>query len=117
LTGGMALESSRAMARANEDNAWEQQRLQRIRERAYALYLERGETNDGSAVDDWLRAERELADTVRAPRAVLNRDVGDGMSAAGSRGAGYDRAELLGGARAGQRAGAQARLGGRRGHA
>jgi hypothetical protein len=68
------------MARANEDNAWEQQRLQRIRERAYALYLERGETNDGSAVDDWLRAERELADTVRAPRAVLNRDVGDGMS-------------------------------------
>ena len=67
------------MARANEENAWEQ-RLQRIRERAYALYLERGETNEGSAIDDWLRAERELADTVRTTRAVLNRDVGDGMS-------------------------------------
>ena len=67
------------MARANEDQALEQ-RLQRIRERAYALYLERGDANAGSAVDDWLRAERELADTVRTSRAVLNRDVGDGMS-------------------------------------
>lgn len=75
----MSFESTTGMARANEHDPSEQ-RLQRIRERAYALYKERGDAAPGSAVEDWLRAERELADTVRTPRAVLNRDVGDGMS-------------------------------------
>jgi hypothetical protein len=32
---------------------------ERIRARAYALYLERGE-QEGSAVDDWVRAEAEI---------------------------------------------------------
>ena len=32
---------------------------ERIRERAYQLYLERGELA-GNAVNDWLRAEREV---------------------------------------------------------
>lgn len=59
----------------------------RIRERAYALYLARhesGGTNvpdpDAAAAEDWVRAERELSDTVRSAQPVLNRDVGDGMS-------------------------------------
>jgi hypothetical protein len=35
-----------------------------IRQRAYELYAERGETG-GSALEDWLRAERELRDRRR----------------------------------------------------
>jgi hypothetical protein len=34
-------------------------REQEIRDRAYEIYLERGE-QPGSEVDDWLQAEREL---------------------------------------------------------
>jgi Protein of unknown function (DUF2934) len=37
---------------------------QRVAERAYELYLARGAT-DGQAMDDWLRAERELTDRER----------------------------------------------------
>jgi hypothetical protein len=37
----------------------EQVPLERIAERAYALYLARGAA-DGHEVDDWLRAETEL---------------------------------------------------------
>jgi len=38
-----------------------------VRERAYALYLARG-GKGGSAKEDWLRAEQELADTVRTAK-------------------------------------------------
>ena len=37
----------------------DQTREQEIRNRAYEIYLERGE-QPGSEVDDWLQAEREL---------------------------------------------------------
>jgi hypothetical protein len=40
----------------------------RIRERAYELYLERGD-GAGDEVDDWLRAEREFEQEGDAPRA------------------------------------------------
>jgi len=36
-----------------------QSRLARIAERAYAIYERRG-GQDGSSVDDWLQAEREI---------------------------------------------------------
>jgi hypothetical protein len=40
-----------------------------IRERAYEIYIERGE-DDGRALDDWLQAENELQKSHRgeAPR-------------------------------------------------
>ena len=38
-----------------------------VRERAYALYVARG-GKGGSAKEDWLRAEQELADTVLAAK-------------------------------------------------
>jgi hypothetical protein len=37
---------------------------QEIAERAYGLFLERG-GDEGHDLDDWLRAERELADAKR----------------------------------------------------
>ncbi len=39
--------------------AFPQSRLSRIAERAYAIYERRG-GQDGSSVDDWLQAEREI---------------------------------------------------------
>lgn len=37
-----------------------QLREERIRQRAYELYLDRSQKNGGSAVEDWLRAENEV---------------------------------------------------------
>jgi hypothetical protein len=46
----------------------EQPTVQEIRRRAYQEYLERG-GQDGSAVKDWLTAERELSEPVIVTRA------------------------------------------------
>ena len=45
-----------------------------ISERAYAIYLERGGA-DGSDLEDWLQAERELGETpaVAPPRKISRR--------------------------------------------
>jgi DUF2934 family protein len=40
-----------------------------IRERAYALYEERGR-EDGHAVEDWLRAEQEIMEQEVRPKAA-----------------------------------------------
>jgi hypothetical protein len=40
---------------------------QAIADRAYAIYLGRGGAH-GSAVDDWLQAERELLDSSQSQR-------------------------------------------------
>ena len=40
-----------------------------IRERAYALYEERGQ-EDGHAVEDWLRAEQEIMEQEVRPKAA-----------------------------------------------
>jgi len=50
-----------------------------VRERAYALYLARG-GKGGSAKEDWLRAEQELADTVRTAKPTF---AGPSKAAAG----------------------------------
>jgi len=72
---------------SDDDTANQSDELhERIRERAYALYLARRESGtevsdpESAAAEDWIRAERELADTVRTAQPVLNREVGDGMS-------------------------------------
>lgn len=46
-------------------------RLQRIRQRAYARYEARGRA-DGHALDDWLRAEAEVAKAEAASTASLH---------------------------------------------
>jgi hypothetical protein len=49
----------RGMARATEPRIEELSRQQRIRRRAYELYVQR-EQRSGSALDDWLQAEAEI---------------------------------------------------------
>ena len=49
------------------------ERQDRVRSRAYEIYLERG-GQDGHALDDWLRAESELV-----PRRMKLKFVPDGV--------------------------------------
>jgi len=48
-----------APARAKENPAGPVSREERIRQRAYELYVSRG-NQSGSEVDDWLQAEEEI---------------------------------------------------------
>ena len=56
-----------AQARPREDNSGSEVRLseQDIAVRANEIYLERGAA-DGDALEDWLRAERELKERKKA---------------------------------------------------
>lgn len=48
----------------NHDACFVEPSLDEIRVRAYEKYIERGRT-DGQDIEDWLQAERELAETSR----------------------------------------------------
>ena len=54
-----------AVPRADQANPQGDDSEQAIRQRAYELYLERGDA-DGDQVDDWLRAENEVRQRARA---------------------------------------------------
>ncbi len=45
---------------------------EKIRELAYLFYLERGQ-QEGSALEDWIRAEKEVAGAVEAKRSEVKR--------------------------------------------
>lgn len=47
-------------------------REERIRRRAYELYLRRG-NQQGSDIDDWLQAEREILSVLAARKAKFDR--------------------------------------------
>jgi len=55
-----------APARAKETPIEERPLEERIRRRAYELYVERG-NQSGSEVDDWLQAEEEVRHTQEQP--------------------------------------------------
>jgi hypothetical protein len=48
----------------------------RIRERAYELYLQRGD-GPGDETDDWVRAEREFQQTADVPDSESAEDFSD----------------------------------------
>jgi hypothetical protein len=55
-----------ALARAKESLIEELPLEERIRRRAYELYVERG-NQSGSETDDWLQAEAEIRNAVETP--------------------------------------------------
>jgi hypothetical protein len=54
-------------SRLNDSDAFAEPTQEAIRERAYEIYIRRG-AGQGSEIDDWQTAERELTAAAKRPR-------------------------------------------------
>ena len=57
--GSTKFQATSTLVETGDASVWDAVRLEDIRLRAYEIYLDRGE-QQGTELDDWLQAEREL---------------------------------------------------------